>query len=93
MTHQYLLERGESPKHEDAPWCREIMRLHRAISGKVIWAAPETVAKRVVNGKRKSVRVQPACPQGAPSLSRDAIGRWPHSVGLDLGPLLRSRGK
>ena len=89
MVHQHLIERGESPKHEHGPWCREIMRLHLAITGKRIWAAPEVVGKRRgENGERKSIRYQPICPEtGMKSIPRGKLSRWPHACGLDLGPL------
>ena len=92
MAHQALAERGDSPAHEHGPWCEEIMRLHHAITGKRIWVCPEKVTKLKAaepGGKRKSVRVQPPDPQtGEASLGRDAIARWPHSVGLDIGTFI-----
>src|SRR5262245_14336650 len=89
MIHQYLIERGESPKHEHEPWCREIMQLHRAITRKAIWATPESVGKELgPDGKRKSTRFQKACPEtGMESIPRKDLSRWPHSCGLELGPL------
>lgn len=91
MVHQYLLERGESPKHEHEPWCREIMRLHQAIAGKRIWAAPESIAKAAAgeDGKRRSIRIQKPCPEtGMESIPRKDLARWPHSCGLSLGALV-----
>ena len=88
MAHQHLVERGESPKHEHEPWCREIMRLHKAISGKRIWAAPESIAKAAAgeDGKRRSIRVQKPCPEaGMELIARKDLARWPHSCGLKLG--------
>lgn len=90
MLHQEITEQGLSPKHEHAPWCHGIMRLHQAITGERIWAAPETVAKLATDadGKRRSVRKQlPEPSTGTASLDRAAIAGWPHSLGLDLGAL------
>ena len=90
MIHQSLTETGRSPKHEHQPWCEEIMRLHFAITGKPIWAAPQTIAKRrdPVTRARRSVRLQTADPTtGAASLGREQIATWPHSVRLALGAL------
>jgi len=86
-TGHYLIERGETPKHEGQPWCDEIMRLHRQITGKPLWAAPETVGKeKRTDGERKSVRRQACCPEtGEGSIDRKDIAQWPHSCGIELG--------
>jgi hypothetical protein len=85
MIHQLLFETNEETGHDGEPWRREIMRLHKEITGKEIWAGAYTVFK----GKdRKSVRGNKPHPEtGAPSLTQGAIARWPHSVGIDLGAL------
>jgi hypothetical protein len=44
MIHAYLVERGEDPAHEVAPWCREIARLS-ALLGKPIMVEPQTVRR------------------------------------------------
>jgi hypothetical protein len=82
MIHQHLTESGRWPKHDGEAWCEEIMRLHFAITGKTIWAAPEKIGKQKDDdGKRKSVRKQAADPiDGRPSISQAAIASWPHSV-------------
>jgi hypothetical protein len=90
MIHQHLAEQGKSPKHEHKPWCEEIMRLHRAITGNRIYAAPEVVTKtREVEPrtqKPKSIRVPRRHPvTGSPSIDRMTIATWPHSLALDLG--------
>jgi hypothetical protein len=38
MVHQHLQERGDNPKHAGRPWCEEIMRLNKQITGREIWA-------------------------------------------------------
>jgi hypothetical protein len=79
MIHAALVERGESPKHEHAPWCREITRLSALLGRSYVHAAPQKVQR--VNGTIARVT-----PHG--SISRRAAARWPHSIGLDLGSLL-----
>jgi hypothetical protein len=95
MLHQHLTEQGHSPKHEHAPWCDGIMQLHFDLTGKRIFAAPETVTKSKDldprTGKRKSIRVPRRHPiTGITSLDRMAIATWPHSLGLDLGPFIET---
>lgn len=91
MIHQKLAEDGQTPKHEAQPWCDEIMRIHHELTGKRIWATPETVGKLPLDkatGKRKSIRQQMQDPAtGKPSLDRMEIATWPHSVGIRLGRL------
>jgi hypothetical protein len=81
MVHAYLVERGEVPDHEGAPWCREITRLSAMLGCPEITVRPQRVQR--VNGK-----VARVTPDG--SLSRGDAARWPHSVGLDLGSLLHA---
>jgi hypothetical protein len=88
MIHQCLHEGGEFPCPDgphSGPWCREIMRLHRQITGKEIWAGRYTVQK----GKdRRSVRGNLPHPDtGRPSIPQAEIARWPHDSGIKLGPL------
>ncbi len=86
MVHQHLAETGLSPSHDGEPWCSEVMRLHQAITGTGIWAAPDIVTKE--RGSRRSVRKKPPAPnQTVPTLGqlRFRAGRTP--VGLDLGAL------
>jgi hypothetical protein len=86
MIHQALHESGECPKHAGEPWCREIMRLHRQITGKEIWAGKYTVTKE--RGSRRSLRGNLPHPEtGAPSIPQAEIARWPHDSGIDLGAL------
>jgi hypothetical protein len=82
MVHQHLTECGANPKHEAQAWCDEVMRLHFDITGKMIWAAPETVGKeKGDDGKRKSIRKQAPDPiTGEAGLTRSEIAGWPHSV-------------
>jgi hypothetical protein len=89
MIHQLLHETGECIRHAGEPWCREIMRLHRMITGSPIWAARTTVVKvRTADGGRASRRINPPHPDtGEPSLTQAEIARWPYSVGLDFGKL------
>jgi hypothetical protein len=47
MNHQFLFERGEDASHSSEGWRREIMRLHKAITGNEIWA-----------GRSKTVRLK-----------------------------------
>ena len=79
MIHAALVERGESPKHEHPPWCREITRLSALLGRPDIYAAPQKV-------QRVNSHIARVTPPG--SISRDAAARWPHSIGLDLGSLL-----
>jgi hypothetical protein len=93
MLHQQLTEAGDSPAHAHAPWCEGIMRLHFDITGKRIYAAPETVTKTKaldpITGKRKSIRVARKHPDtGLPSIDRLSIATWPHSLGVRLGDFI-----
>jgi hypothetical protein len=85
MVHQLLHESGEGTGHGGEGWRREVMRLHKRLTGKEVWAGKPTVFK----GKdRKSVRGNKPHPEtGAPSLTQGDIARWPHSVGIVLGAL------
>jgi hypothetical protein len=88
MVHQLLFEEGVSPRHKDEPWCREIMRLHKQITGKEIWAGKYTVMKKRVGDGRASVRGNlPRPGTGEPSIPQAEIARWPHDSGIDLGAL------
>jgi hypothetical protein len=82
MVHQALLERGQSPKHADQPWCDEIMRISRLL-GQPIWAGKYTVIR---HGRdlRRGNRPAPTELAGLRALSHKEIARWPHSVGLRL---------
>jgi hypothetical protein len=89
MIHQFLHESGEYARHDGGPWCREVMRLHRLLTGKDVWAGKYTVTKkRLPDGGRVSVRGNVARPgDGEASLTQKVISRWPYSAGIDLGPL------
>jgi hypothetical protein len=89
MLHQFLHESKEDPKHAGAPWCREIMRLTKQITGKNIWAGPYTVRKVREGDGRRSMRVNLAEPgTGRPSIEQKIIARWPHDgLGINLGTL------
>jgi hypothetical protein len=89
MIHQHLHEQGLDPKHNGEPWRLEIMRLHKEITGKSIWAGAYTVAKvKGADGARASVRTNMAEPgTGRVSLCQKDIARWPMSVGVRLGGL------
>jgi len=78
--HAYLRECGESTDHNDVPWCREIMRLSTELWGVGIWASPSQPRK--VKGVSK--RVQKPRADGAESVKRTAISRWPQSMSLNL---------
>lgn len=81
MIHAWLDQQGLDPHHDGTPWCKEIMRLHRAITGKEIFAGRSKVTKvKTADGTRKSVRVQE---KG--SLGQAEIARWPRSCGIKLG--------
>src|SRR5262245_35583752 len=90
MLHQFLFQRREFPSHKGEPWRQGIMRLHQQITGQDIWAGDETVGRvRTEDGGRRSKRIRQPHPEtGAASLTQGQIARWPHSVGIDLGPLL-----
>lgn len=88
MLHQYLIERGEDAKHMGAGWRREIMRLHRQITGTDIWAGRSTTARQKIDGISTIVRINAANKEtGAVSLTQAQIARWPHDTGIDLGSL------
>lgn len=91
QIHQFLGENSEDRHHNSEPWCREIMRLHKMITGEQIWAAPELVRKTPAgahSGNRRSIRIHKPDPEsGRASLSRREIARWPHSLGVNLGAL------
>jgi hypothetical protein len=89
MIHQSLHESGLYTSHDGEPWRREIMRVHKLLTGEEIWAGAYTVAKvKDADGGRRSVRLnRPHSETGAPSLTQDQIARWPHSLAVKLGPL------
>lgn len=91
MIHQHLHERDESPKHKDQPWCDEVMRLHRELTGKKVWAGRYTVFKEPASrpgGIRKSVRGNMPNPEtGEESIGQTVIAGWPRSMGIQLGEL------
>jgi hypothetical protein len=84
MVHQFLFERGEDPAHLSKDWRREIMRLTRQIDGREIWAGRSMTVRR----DKRVIRINAPHPETKePSLSQDAIARWPHTIGIDLGYL------
>jgi hypothetical protein len=76
MVHQCLFEAGEPAAHASAGWRREIMRLHRLITGGMeIWAGPS----RTIRVDGKVVRRNAPCGETkADSLRQKQIARWPH---------------
>lgn len=92
MIHQCLFERGEYPSHDGEPWRKEIMRLHRVLTKKDIWAGRSKTARRKRKEGREMisevVRINEPHPEtGAKSLSQFDISRWPHSCDICLGEL------
>jgi hypothetical protein len=83
MIHQCLLERGEYASHDGAGWRREIMRLHKEITGSEIWAGRSKTARQA----GKVVRINEPHRDGRASLTQDEIACWPRSVNIRLGPL------
>jgi hypothetical protein len=85
MVHQLLFERGEDPHHASEGWRREIMRLTKQITGKEVWAGRSKTVRR----DKRVVRINVPHPEtNEPSLSQDAIARWPREgLGIDLGCL------
>jgi hypothetical protein len=85
MIHQYLNQCGEDASHKSDGWRREIMRLHKAITGKELWAGPS----KLVRVDKKVIRINAPQPEtGRKSLTQGEIARWPHSVkGVKLGKL------
>lgn len=77
MIHQYLIESKKNPNHNAVPWCSEIMRLAKEIWDKVIWASPSSP-------RRGQGRVQKESPDGEPSIPRQAIASFPHSLELSV---------
>jgi hypothetical protein len=62
MIHLYLYTRGENPKHNGVPWCREIMRIGHEL-GIGFHAEPSRVIKvKSDDGTRKSKRTQEGIP-------------------------------
>jgi hypothetical protein len=82
MVHAALMLRGVSPKHNDDPWCDEIIRISK-MAGFDIVAKPVR-PRRIVNPERDDdpdapltvVRRQPD--EGA--LTQRELGRWPHCL-------------
>lgn len=96
MVHQCLFERGDDPHHKNTPWCREIMRLHKLITGQDIWAGRSKSARDKANrdedGKAPVIRINEPSPDGRKSLEQPQISHWPHSCedfdsGIRLGGL------
>jgi hypothetical protein len=86
MVHQFIFEiLGEDPRHDSAAWRAEIMRLHRDITDREIWAGPPITARQ---GRYRVVRVNKPGPDGATSLTQRQIAAWPAGfAAIDLGPL------
>lgn len=90
MVHQCCAECGEDAAHSSPAWRREIMRLHKTMTGNEIWAGRSATVRRKINGASKSkvIRINVPHPDtGAPSLTQDHIARWPRSCGICLGKL------
>jgi hypothetical protein len=90
MVHQFLVERGEYPKHSGEGWRREIMRLNKLITGKEIWAGRSKTVRKRDSEDHKSyvVRINEPHPDGYPSITQAMIARWPHDgCGIYLGRL------
>jgi hypothetical protein len=83
MVHQALNERGEDASHTSEGWRREIMRLHKLMTGEELWAG-RSITTRV---KGKMVRINKPAEDGRPSLGQGEIARWPHDSGIRLGAL------
>jgi hypothetical protein len=83
MIHQHLHERGESAEHQSDGWRREIMRLHKKITGQDIWAGKYTTKR--INGHVERINAPGA--DGTASLTQLQISRWPHDCDIDLGKL------
>jgi hypothetical protein len=80
MIHQYLCESGQCTKHNDHPWCNEIMRITKQLWNVDIHAAPDSPRKV----KGYSVRVQKPSATGQASITRKQIATWPDSIGLSV---------
>jgi hypothetical protein len=83
MIHQCLFENGERPEHASEGWRREIMRLHKQITGRHLWAG-RSMTQRIGD---QVVRINQPADDGTPSLTQGQIARWPHDIGIDLGKL------
>lgn len=83
MVHQLLFERGEYPGHDGVEWRREIMRLHKTITGTEIWAG----RSKTVRQAGKVIRINEPHSDGRVSLTQGDIAGWPHSVNIKLGAL------
>jgi hypothetical protein len=85
MIHQALFEGGEAAGHHTEGWRREIMRLHREITGVEIWAGKSQAVRQKDDGV---VRMNLPHPKtGEPSLLQSQIARWPHDTTIKLGVL------
>ena len=83
MVHQFLFERNEDPSHKGEPWCREIMRLTKMITGRQIWAGRHKtlwVDGRAVKGNT------PHPVTGETSIPQNKIACWPRGQ-FELGAL------
>lgn len=90
MIHQWLNERGEDAAHASDGWRREIMRLHREITGTEIWAGRSKTVRRKDQDGARVVRINlPHPTTGEASLTQGQIARWPHEPAglITLGQL------
>lgn len=79
MIHQWLFELGEDAAHDGKGWRREIMRLHRQITGEEIWAGQSRTVRIKEGDQSRVVRMNVPHPTtGEASLTQAQIARWPH---------------
>jgi hypothetical protein len=83
MVHATLMLRGESPKHNDDPWCKLITELSPDVAGKDITVRPVRT-RRVPNPARQS---DPSAPKtivkrmpDPGAMPQAALARWPYSL-------------
>ncbi len=83
MVHVALILRGESPKHNDSPWCKLITELSPEVLGREVCARPVGI-RRVPNPDREH---DPSAPktvvkrmpdEGA--MTQAELARWPISL-------------
>lgn len=83
MVHAALMLAGQSPDHNDDPWCQRITALSPKLLGQEITARPVR-PKRYPNPAREQNPKAPKtvvrrCPEEG-ALSQQQLATWPHSV-------------
>lgn len=86
MVQRHLQMQGKNCAYGGVSWCQAIMEVHRLLTGKRIWASPQTrrVIEEIVGDsnmpRRRAIVEQAEGPKGEKSLPIGAIQAWP--IGL-----------